>query len=75
VQPAGEKATTTLRFENGRWRQSGPTQISADLLPDFAAKLDKTKSHSYKVCRFNLWQPLPQEDNAILTWLEQCRKD
>lgn len=74
VQAAGTKPTTTLRFEAGRWRQSGSVKISADLLPEFAEKLDKSKSHSYKVCRFNLWQKLPEVGNAILTWLEQCRK-
>jgi hypothetical protein len=75
VQAASTNPTTTLRFEAGRWRQSGSVQISADLLPEFAEKLDKTRTHNFRVCRFNLWQPLPQEGNAILTWLEQCRKE
>lgn len=75
VQTVATNPTTTLRFEAGRWRQSGAVHISADLLPEFAEKLDKKQRHNFRVCRFNLWQPLPQEGNAILTWLEQCRKE
>lgn len=75
IESIANNPTTTLTYANNRWRQQGPTPISTDLLPELTAQLDKKLTHNYKVCRFNLWQPLPKDGNAILTWLDQCRKE